>query len=123
VIASERGDGSGPWNLRVHVRYEVNGAARKATLTSRSAVSDINAEQLQAWTEQYRAGRRVDIRYDPSRETSAVFAAAELPSGSRRIRTDLAFVAVAAVTCGMLLALAKALRGRERPAQHSTSWR
>ena len=86
---------------------------RAATLTSRTAFSDINAEQLQAWTEQYRAGRRVDIRYDPSRETRAVFAAAELSSGASRTRTDLILVAVAAVACVILLALARFLSARE----------
>lgn len=114
VIASERGDGRGTlWNLRAHVRYEVNGVVRAATLTSPTAFSDINAEQLQAWTEQYRAGRRVDIRYDPLRETRAVFAAADLSSGAGRIRTDLILVAVTAVACVILLALAKVLRARE----------
>ena len=112
VIASERGDRT-LWNLRVHVRYGVNGVVRAATLTSRTAFSDINAEQLQAWTEQYRAGRRVDIRYDPSRETRAVFAAAELSSGTGRIRSDLVLVAVAAVACVILLALARFLGARE----------
>jgi hypothetical protein len=112
VIASERGDGT-LWNLRVHVRYGVNGVVRAATLTSRTAFSDINAEQLQAWTEQYRAGRRIDIRYDPSRETRAVFAAAELSSGASRIRANLILVAVAAVACVVLLALARFLSARE----------
>ena len=114
VIASERSDGSGPlWNLRAHVRYEVNGVARAATLTSRTAFSDINAEQLQTWAEEYRAGRRVDIRYDPSRETRAVFAAADLSSVAGRVRTDLIFVAVGAVACVILLVLARFLGARE----------
>jgi len=114
VIASERDDRSGPlWNLRAHVRYAVNGVPRTATLTSRSAYAEINAEQLQAWMEQYRAGRHVDIRYDPSRENRAVFAAPELSSGAGRIRADLIFVAVAFVACVGLLALARGLRARE----------
>src|SRR6266700_370204 len=113
VITSARGDSSGPlWNLRVHVRYAVNGVARAATLTSRTAFSEINAEQLQTWAAQYRAGRRVDIRYDPSRETHAVFAVPELSSVGR-IRTDLILVAVSAVACVTLLALARLLRARE----------
>jgi len=112
VIASERGDGT-LWNLRVHVRYGVNGVVRAATLTSRTAFSGISAEQLQAWTEQYRAGRRIDIRYDPSRETRAVFAAAELASGASRIRTGPILVGGAAVACVILLALARFLGARE----------
>jgi len=110
VIASERGDGT-LWNLRVHVRYGVNGVIRAATLTSRTAFSGISAERLQAWMEQYRAGRRIDIRYDPSRETSVVFAAAELASGASR--TDLILVGGAAVACVILLALARFLGARE----------
>jgi Protein of unknown function (DUF3592) len=114
VIAAERDDRSGPlWNLRAHVRYAVNGVPRTATLTSRTAYSEINAEQLQAWMEQYSTGRHVDIRYDPSHETRAVFAAPELSSGAGRIRTDLIFVAVTFVACITLLALARGLRARE----------
>jgi len=114
VIASEHGDGRATsWNLRAHVRYEVNGVARTATLTSRTAFSDINAEQLQSWAEEFRTGRRVDIRYDPSRVTRVVFAEAELSSVAGRVRTDLMFVGVAAVACVLLLALARALAARE----------
>jgi hypothetical protein len=114
VITSERDDGSGPlWNLRARVRYAVNGVSRTATLTSRTAFSEIKAEQLQAWAVQYSAGRRVDIRYDPSRETRAAFAAAELSSVAGRTRTGLIFIAVAAVACVTLLALARFLGARE----------
>jgi hypothetical protein len=114
VAATERGGGNGTlWNLSAHVRYAVKGAARTATLTSRTAFSEAQAAKLEAWAEQHRDGGEVDIRYDPSRETHAVFASAELSSVAGRIGTDLTLLAVAAGACIALLALARVLGRRE----------
>ena len=116
VVASARApkDGGGTvWKLRCRVRYELNGEARAVTLTSRSVFSEAEAATLQSWAAQHRKGSHIDIRYDPSEENQAAFASAEISSTAGRIRTDLILLAVAAVACSTLLALARVLRARE----------
>jgi hypothetical protein len=116
VIVAERGPKDGgrtSWYLSARVRYEVNGSARATTVTSRSAFSEPEADKLQAWAEQHGNGSEVDVRYDPSRDNRAAFASVELSSVAGRTRTDLIIVAVAAVACVTLLALARFLGARE----------
>jgi hypothetical protein len=114
VVASERGGGGGTlWNLSARVRYTVKSVTRTATLTSRTAFSEFQAAKLEAWAEQHRDGGEVDIRYDPSRETHAVFASAELSFVAGRTGTDLTLLVVAAAACVVLLALARVLARRE----------
>jgi hypothetical protein len=115
LVASRRTskDGGGElWRLTTRVRYDVNGEARTATLTSRSAYSDEEYLRLQAWTVQHRKGSYIDIRFDPSRPNRAVFAAAEPGFGSGGIRDDLILFAIAAIACPGLLALARYLGSR-----------
>jgi hypothetical protein len=114
VVATERDGGSGTlWNLHAHVRYAVKGVARTARMTSRTAFSEVEAAKLEAWAEQHREGSEVEIRYDPSRQTHAVFASAELSSTAGRTGTDLTLLALAAGACTALLALARVLGRRE----------
>jgi hypothetical protein len=57
VVASARTpkDGGGTvWKLRYRVRYEQNGEALMATLTSRTAFSETDAAKLQSWAAQHR---------------------------------------------------------------------
>src|SRR5260370_4491576 len=91
VVASARTprDGGGTvWKLRYRVRYEQNGEARMATLTSRSAFSENDAAKLQAWAAQHRKGSQIDIRVDPSRENQAAFASTEISDAIGWPRTD-----------------------------------
>lgn len=116
VVATSRApkDGGGTvWNLRYRVRYELNGKQLIATPTSNSVFSEAEAAKLQAWAAQHRKGSHIDVRYDPSRESRAVFASAELSFAQDRIRNDLTLFAIAAIACAGLLALAKYLRARE----------
>jgi hypothetical protein len=115
VIASARApkDGGTLWHLRTRVRYETGGEARTATLTSRTAFSEEEAEELQAWAAQHRKGSHVDVRYDPSQPNRAAFASAELASTAGRNHTDLVIFSVAAIAGAGLMALAKVLRARE----------
>jgi hypothetical protein len=119
VVASVRApkDGGGTeWRLRTRVRYELNGEAMTATATSRVAFSEIDAATLQSWAAQHRKGSHVDIRVDPSRASRVEFAAAEISSAESRVHTDLILLAITAISCGALLALAKYLRAREASA-------
>jgi hypothetical protein len=116
VIASARTpkDGGGTvWKLRYHVRYELNGEALTATLTSRTAFLENDAAKLQAWAAQHRKGSHIDIRVDPSRENQAAFASTEISDAIGRTRTDFILLVIAALASAGLLALAKYLRSRE----------
>ena len=115
VVATSRApkDGGTVWNLRYRVRYELNGRQLIATPTSNSVFSEAEAARLQAWAAQHRKGSHIDVRYDPSQEDRAIFAAAELSFAQDRIRTDLTLFAIAAIASAGLLALAKYLRARE----------
>src|SRR5260370_5464493 len=53
------------------------------------------------------------FRVDASRTSRVEFAAGEISSTAGRIRTDLILLAVTAIACGALLALAKYLKARE----------
>jgi hypothetical protein len=122
VVASVRApkDGGGTeWKLRYRVRYEQNGEALTATLTSRSVFSEAEATKLRSWAAQHRKGSRIDIRLDPSQANRAAFASAEVSPTAGRIRSDLILVAVAATACAGLLTLAKVLRTREARAAPS----
>ena len=115
VVATSRApkDGGTVWNLRYRVRYELNGRQLIAAPTSNSVFSEAEAARLQAWAAQHRKGSHIDVRYDPSQEDRAIFAAAELSFAQDRIRTDLTLFAIAAIASAGLLMLAKYLRARE----------
>jgi hypothetical protein len=127
VVATPRApkDGGGTvWKLSYRVRYELDGRQLIATPTSNSVFSEADADRLRAWAAQHRKGSHIDVRYDPSRENRAVFAAAELSFAQDRIRTDLTLFAIAAIASAVLLALAKYLRVRQAhaaPAADSAS--
>jgi Protein of unknown function (DUF3592) len=114
VVASARTpkDGGGTvWKLRYRVRYEQNGEAVMATLTSRTAVSETDAAKLHAWAAQHRKGSHIDVRVDPSQANQAAFASTEISDD--RTRTDFILFVIAALASAGMLALAKYLRARE----------
>jgi hypothetical protein len=127
IVATARApkDGGGTvWKLSYRVRYEVNGKQLIATPTSNSVFSEADAARLQAWAAHHRKGSHIDVRYDPSQESRAGFAAAELSFAQDRIRTDFTLFLIAAVASAGLLTLAKYLRAREAraaPAANSDS--
>jgi len=116
VVASVRAPkhgGGTEWKLRYRVRYELNGEARMATLTSRAVFSEKEAAKLQSSAAQHRKGSQIDIRSYASQDNRAVFASAEISYGADRTGTDILLFAVAVVGCAGLLALARYLRVRE----------
>jgi Protein of unknown function (DUF3592) len=105
--------GATSWKLYARLRYEAGGKSRIAVLTSRTVYSELEAAQLHAWAGQHRPHSQVEIRYDPRQQSRVVFAAAEGPFSSERIRTDLILFTLAAIASAALLELAKVLRTRE----------
>jgi Protein of unknown function (DUF3592) len=101
------------WKLRCHVRYDLNGEARTATLPSRIAYSEAEAATLQSWAAQHRKGSHVDVRVDPSQPDRAVFASEEISAASGRIYTDLVLLGLAALAVAGFFTLSKFLRSRE----------
>ena len=116
VVAVTRGrkdSGRTEWKLRAQLRYEVNGEALTAALSSRTAYSEEDAARLQSWAAQHRKGSHIEIRHDPSQHNSAAIASDEVSPVASRLRTDLILFAIAAIACAGLLLLARYLRARE----------
>ena len=100
VVAVTRGrkdSGRTEWKLRAQVRYEVNGEALTAALSSRTAYSEEDAARLQSWAAQHRNGSHIEIRHDPSQHNSAAIASDEVSPVASRLRTDLILFAIAAI--------------------------
>jgi hypothetical protein len=107
-------DGGGTrWQLRSRVRYQQDGEARTAIVTSGMVFSEADAAKLRSWAAQHRKDGNVDIRVDPSRPNRVVFASAEISPAAGRIHTDLILFTFAAVASAALLVLAKFLSARE----------
>jgi hypothetical protein len=114
VLRRAPNDGGGmSWKLNARVRYEASGKSRTAVLTSRTVYSEQEAAQLHAWAGQHRSGSQIEIRHDPHQPGRVVFASAEGPFTSDRIRTDLILFTLAAIASVALLELAKVLRTHE----------
>jgi Protein of unknown function (DUF3592) len=106
--------GRARWQLRVRLRYEVDGKPRATTLTSRSVRSSEEAGELDAWAKRHPRGATIGIRYDPAQPGEAVFAsAAEVPGTGSSVTTDLLLAAIAASACLVLIPLARFLAARE----------
>lgn len=102
------------WQLRVRLRYEVDGKPQAATLTSRSIRSSEEAGELEAWVKRHRRGATIGIRYDPAQPGEAVFASAEeAPGTGSPVTADLQLAATAAIACLVLISLARFLAARE----------
>lgn len=97
------------WKLDYRVRFDVNGQEQIAPLTAPSATSDAQGAELQSWAARHRRGGHIDVRYDPSRPSRAVFASADVPNAGPRRNSDLVLAMVFAVASAGLLALAKHL--------------
>ncbi len=103
-------DGGGmTWKLNYRVRFDVNGQEQIAPLTAPSATSDVQGAELQSWAARHRRGGHIDVRYDPSRPSRAVFASADVPNAGPRRNSDLVLAMVFAMASAGLLALAKHL--------------
>jgi hypothetical protein len=89
VVSTARDGGGTLWNLRIRTRFEINGITQAAALTSRPAISESDAACLEAWAAEHPKGSHIDIRYDPSRPSRAVFASDEISSTAGRLHTDL----------------------------------
>ena len=116
VVAVTRGrkdSGRTEWKLRAHVRYEVDGQALTAALSSRTAYSEEDAARLQSWAAQHHKGSHIEIRYDPSQHNSAAIASDEVSPVASRLHSDLILFAIAAIACAGLMWLARYLRARE----------
>jgi hypothetical protein len=112
VTASRRAqsDGGGMTRkLNYRVRFDVNGHEQIASITLPSATSESQGAELQSWAARHRQGNHIDVRYDPSRPSRAIFASAAVPNAGPRTHSDLVLVMVFAMACVGLLALAKHL--------------
>lgn len=112
VTVSRRAQSEGgrmTWKLNCRVRFEVNGHEQIAAITLPSATSESQGAELQSWAARHRRGDHIDVRYDPSRPSRAVFAAAAVPNAGPRRNSDLVLVIIFAMGCVGLLALAKHL--------------
>jgi hypothetical protein len=112
-VRTPKEGGGKVWKLRLSLRYEFDGETRTTVLNSRSAFSETNAADLQAWAAQHRKGSHIDIRVDASRPNQAAFAASGISEASDRIRNDLILLMLAALASAALLGLSKYLRARE----------
>jgi hypothetical protein len=112
VPRNSGGGGATTWHLRYRVHYELNGTRRAATVMSRTAFSEADAAVLQAWAGQHGKGQPVDVRYDPPRDSRAVFASTEVADAVNRLATDCKLLAMFAAAAAGLLALARYLRAR-----------
>jgi hypothetical protein len=102
------------WQLDYRVRYTVDDREQVGRLLSHTSNSDEEAAKLFAWARQHRPGGRIDIRYDPSEPSHAVFASADVPDTGPRTRSNLTLTLVAALACAVLLPIAKFMAARER---------
>jgi hypothetical protein len=112
VTASRRAQSEGgrmTWKLNYRVRFEVNGQEQIAAITLPSATSESQGAELQFWAARHRRGDHIDVRYDPSRPSRAIFASATVPNAGPRKNSDLVLVMIFAMGCVGLLALAKHL--------------
>lgn len=101
------------WKLNYRVKFDVNGQEQIATLTLPSATSNAQGAELQSWAARHRRGGHIDVRYDPSLPSRAVFASAAVPNAGPRRNSDLVLVMAFAVASVGLMALAKYLTSAE----------
>jgi Protein of unknown function (DUF3592) len=112
VTASRRAqsDGGGmTWKLDYRVHFDLNGQEQIASISLPSATSESQGAELQSWAARHRRGDQIDVRYDPSRPSRAIFASGAVPIAGPRTHSDLVLVMVFAVASVGLLALAKHL--------------
>jgi hypothetical protein len=112
VTATRRAQSNGggiTWKLDYRLRFDLNGQEQIAAITLPSATSESQGAELRSWAARHRRGDHIDVRYDPSRPSRAVFASADVPNAGPRTHSDLVLVIIFAMACVGLLALAKHL--------------
>jgi hypothetical protein len=112
VTATRRAQSNGggmTWNLDYRVRFDLNGQEQIASITLPGASSDSQRAEMQSWAARHRRGNHIDVRYDPSRPSRAIFASGAVPNAGPRTHSDLVLVMLFAMASVGLLALAKHL--------------
>jgi Protein of unknown function (DUF3592) len=69
-------------------------------------------EMLQAWVDAHPKGTAIAVHYDPASHTKAVLVVTDMPLGGSPTPSNLRLLGVAAASCVVLLAIARAMRPR-----------
>ena len=69
-------------------------------------------ERWQEWVDQHPEGTPIEVHYDPANHSKAVLVATDMPMGGPRTQDNLKLLGFFAVSCGLLLALARIVRPR-----------
>jgi hypothetical protein len=72
-------------------------------------------EQLQEWVDEHPEGTPIAVHYDPANHKKAVLVTTGMPLGGPRTPDNLKLVGFFAVSCGVLLAIARVARPRTAP--------
>jgi Protein of unknown function (DUF3592) len=97
--------------------YVVSGEDEVAKLYSRTVPSPETWQYppnqigpLQQWLDEHPEGTQIAVRYDPDNPKKAVLIATDTPLGGRRTPTNLRLLGFMAVSCIVLLAIARITR-------------
>jgi hypothetical protein len=69
-------------------------------------------EQLQAWVDEHPEGTAISVHYDPANHKKAVLVTTDMPLGGPTTPSNLKLLGFSAVSCVVLLALARIARPR-----------
>jgi len=69
-------------------------------------------EQLQEWVDEHPEGTEIVVHYDPANHTKAVLVTTDMPLGGPRTPSNLKLLEFCAVSCVVLLAIARIVRAR-----------
>jgi hypothetical protein len=69
-------------------------------------------EQLQGWVDEHPEGTPIVVHYDPANHKRAVLVTTDMPMGGPQTRNNLKLLGFCAVSCVVLLAIARIVRAR-----------
>jgi hypothetical protein len=69
-------------------------------------------ERMQAWVDRHPEGTPMTVHYDPADPSKAALVETDMPRGGPQTRSDLKLMGIAALSCAVLLGIARTLRPR-----------
>jgi len=94
--------------------------SRSIPAPSRWEYPAVRFEQLQEWVDEHPEGTPIAVRYDPANHRKAVLVTTDMPLGGPRTPGNLKLLGFSAVSCAVLVTIARAARPQAAAASEAS---
>jgi hypothetical protein len=100
------------WHIECRIAYLADGGEIATRIRSRSSSSGSDIASMHRWVAGHPRGSSIAVRYDPDNHSIAVLTETDMPYAGPRTPNNLRLLMIAAISCVVLLTIARTLTRR-----------